>query len=319
MFKIPTWLFALLAFLLMLLSLGFYMVNFSAITIPQTLQQYLIDYAPKSTLEELNNLSTDKGDWGTFGDYLGGTLNPIFGFFGFLALLATLSLQRKQLDEQRQAIKQQEEDMEAQRKSLAISSKTQIKQQFEGTFFKLLEMLRTEELIWEKITWERSSPQGKSKNNAYGFNQSAYFRYLNDQSNEQGLIENLRGDLDISSLKLNNFYKILSKIILSIDGLYYPSFERDTYLDKNFYIDLFLMRLNEGTIFAFAIAHLHPWNATDFVDANVRTLITNLGLLRRLNNKISLEQYDESILKNYLMRNFGEQAFKPIEVPPTNA
>ena len=35
--------------------------------------------------------------WGQFGDYVGGVLNPIFGFLGLIALLLTLKLQSQEL------------------------------------------------------------------------------------------------------------------------------------------------------------------------------------------------------------------------------
>lgn len=39
------------------------------------------------------HLSLANGDWGTFGDFVGGTLNPLFALLSFLALLATLTFQ----------------------------------------------------------------------------------------------------------------------------------------------------------------------------------------------------------------------------------
>ena len=69
-----------------------------------------------STFVELGN---QKSDWGTFGDFVGGTLNPLLSFLGFLALLYTISIQRKQIAEDK---------------------KDREKQQFESTFFALLNM-----------------------------------------------------------------------------------------------------------------------------------------------------------------------------------
>ncbi len=59
-------------------------------------------------------------DWGTFGDYLGGTLNPIFGLVSTLGLLYTIALQQQEIERDR---KQTTED------------------KFDETFFKLLELL----------------------------------------------------------------------------------------------------------------------------------------------------------------------------------
>lgn len=47
-------------------------------------------------------LSSDKQDWGTFGDYLGGVLNPFFSYLAFLGVLFTVILQARQLDTMRQ-------------------------------------------------------------------------------------------------------------------------------------------------------------------------------------------------------------------------
>lgn len=41
-------------------------------------------------------ISDDHAVWGQFGDYVGGILNPILGFFSFVALLITLRMQAVQ-------------------------------------------------------------------------------------------------------------------------------------------------------------------------------------------------------------------------------
>jgi uncharacterized membrane protein len=43
-------------------------------------------------------LSGEREVWGTFGDYIGGVLNPIFSFLAFIGVLLTVLLQAKQLD-----------------------------------------------------------------------------------------------------------------------------------------------------------------------------------------------------------------------------
>lgn len=50
------------------------------------------------TLKDYINtkLTDTKSDWGTFGDYIGGTLNPIFAFLSFIAVLYTIESQNKQ-------------------------------------------------------------------------------------------------------------------------------------------------------------------------------------------------------------------------------
>lgn len=59
---------------------------------------YLLNFAKFPHFE----LSKDPADWGTFGDFFGGTLNPIFSFLGFMGLVITISLQMRQLRATRQ-------------------------------------------------------------------------------------------------------------------------------------------------------------------------------------------------------------------------
>jgi hypothetical protein len=48
------------------------------------------------------SLSPERGDWGTYGDYVGGLLNPIFSFLAFIGIVFTIILQARQLDEARE-------------------------------------------------------------------------------------------------------------------------------------------------------------------------------------------------------------------------
>ena len=63
--------------IIVLIVLGFYFVNFH------------------------NGLSKGNGDWGTFGDYVGGILNPIIAAFAFYLIAETYKLQTKAYDLQK--------------------------------------------------------------------------------------------------------------------------------------------------------------------------------------------------------------------------
>ena len=90
--------------------------------------------------------STLKSDWGTFGDFMGGTLNPLFAFLSLIAIIYTISIQTQELEYSREELKATKEELEKSRiaqEEQSDSFKMQnisIKQQtFENTFFKLLE------------------------------------------------------------------------------------------------------------------------------------------------------------------------------------
>lgn len=78
-----------------------------------------------------HNFSNSSGDWGTFGDFVGGTLNPLLSFLALIILLRTFAMQREELIIQREELKDTKE-------LLRLQTQTQIKQQFESTFFALL-------------------------------------------------------------------------------------------------------------------------------------------------------------------------------------
>lgn len=70
-------------------------------------------------------LSISSIDWGTFGDFFGGILNPIIAFCAFYWLAKSIRIQKQELEETRETFKE--------------SGETQKKQRFEDTYFSLLE------------------------------------------------------------------------------------------------------------------------------------------------------------------------------------
>lgn len=63
--------------------------------------------------------------WGEFGDYLGGTLNPIFGLLSFFALLATLLIQTHQLQLSKTELQLTREELAASRTEYQRSADAQ--------------------------------------------------------------------------------------------------------------------------------------------------------------------------------------------------
>lgn len=86
--------------------------------------------------------SNDPGTWGQFGDYLGGVLNPVFGFLSVFALLVALVLQTRELKLSRESLKLSREELRLSREeqakaagALAAQNKAIQRQSFEQTFF----------------------------------------------------------------------------------------------------------------------------------------------------------------------------------------
>lgn len=72
-----------------------------------------------------SSFSSKPEDWGVFGDYMGGTLNPLLAFFSFMLLLLNLKLQREQLDNAEEQLKLNREELAETRKALERSAQAQ--------------------------------------------------------------------------------------------------------------------------------------------------------------------------------------------------
>lgn len=76
-------------------------------------------------------ISADQNSWGTFGDFIGGILNPLLAFMGLIALLYTIIIQSTELKETRKELNKSSKALNAQSESLKL-------QNFETTLFNLL-------------------------------------------------------------------------------------------------------------------------------------------------------------------------------------
>jgi len=85
------------------------------------------------------SLSIETKYWGEFGDYFGGTLNPILSFLSLIALLCTIVLQSKELELTRDELKRSADAQADTKNILDKQSETLARQQFESTFFSLLD------------------------------------------------------------------------------------------------------------------------------------------------------------------------------------
>jgi len=91
--------------------------------------------------------STKQDVWGQFGDFVGGTLNPMLGFISVLVLAATLNLQRKELAEARKAALENNNILAEQLKVMHIQS-------LENTFFKMVDEYKKDAIVTNAQTSE---------------------------------------------------------------------------------------------------------------------------------------------------------------------
>jgi large-conductance mechanosensitive channel len=78
------------------LVIGFYFFNFNSHLLKN-----------ENWPDIFKNLSKDTGSWGTFGDYIGGILNPVIAAFAFYLIAKTYELQKRELEVTRNSQKKQ--------------------------------------------------------------------------------------------------------------------------------------------------------------------------------------------------------------------
>ena len=85
------------------------------------------------------DISKDQNKWGLFGDFIGGSLNPILAFLSLIALLFTIILQSNELKATRIELKRAAIAQEESSKAILEQNRVFLTQSFENKFFSLLD------------------------------------------------------------------------------------------------------------------------------------------------------------------------------------
>jgi large-conductance mechanosensitive channel len=99
-----------------------------------------------------NGLSKDNGVWGTFGDYVGGILNPVIAAFAFYLIAKTYELQKTELEATRCLL---EASTNAQKEQIKLAALTALLNS---------NLTRISILESEKIAVDQSRPPPQSRN-----------------------------------------------------------------------------------------------------------------------------------------------------------
>jgi hypothetical protein len=99
-------------------SLLSWMISAAIIVLGTALLAYIVAFRK-------HPLTADAEAWGQFGDFLGGTVNPIIGFLTLVALVLTLTLQNRQLRLSSNELRLSREELELTRGELQRSARAQ--------------------------------------------------------------------------------------------------------------------------------------------------------------------------------------------------
>jgi uncharacterized membrane protein len=214
---------------------------------------------------------TVKSNWGTFGDFIGGTLNPLFALFSLFAIIYTIKIQTKELELSREELEATRKELEGSRiaqqeqsESLKLQNEATRLQMFENTFFKLLDLYKDtkKDLYFELIGWSLdkesftflettdcpfilSTHKREFSEECQVFSESAIFAYLqsiqiiNDKSKET--INELYPDFHLKLEKyIGKYFSTIYQILKFIknanlnDSLRYAHFLRSQFSQIEF-------------------------------------------------------------------------------------
>lgn len=262
---------------------------------------YIINFGviPYLKYEKLG-LSSDSGDWGTFGDYIGGLLNPCIALFALYWLTSSIKTQIKELTETRE---QFEKISQNQLEQTSL-------QNFESLFFQLLEtkdkaikdiLLKNQQDINSILLDETTRIANNNWNNYSEYTSVLYSndiieKILPDHNENISGKESIRIHMiifkSLSNVKWQDFY---TKLLLDYMGNYFricyqivKLIEKNELLSKNQekdkktdlqkkYFDIFRATLTQYELEAFFFNCL-----SDYGNQKFKKMIEDYGLFEPL-------------------------------------
>ncbi len=144
-------------------------------------------------------LSTDSSLWGTFGDFIGGILNPLIAFLAFYWLTRSVIIQKTELAATQKVLAETE-------KATKEQAITQEKKRFEDTFHSLLSQLNS---ISQQITHEHVL---REKPRASKLSQLHTSVINNSGNNIQVAIEKMREH----DAECSHYFRVLYQILMFV-------------------------------------------------------------------------------------------------------
>lgn len=195
--------------------------------------------------------------WGLFGDYVGGVLNPVFGFLSLIALLSTIAIQSRELSLSSRELRNSAAALEAQNATLR-------RQSFEETFFQLLRLhndivtamdigqVRGRDCIRKLMTNLRSQLVAQNALTDYDRMRVSYEAFFNQYQHEIG-----------------HYFRLLYNIVKLVHNAA-PG-------DKRLYTNMVRAQLSSNELQLIFFNGLSRWG-----EAKFKPLIEEYGLLKSL-------------------------------------
>lgn len=170
--------------------------------------------APVAT-KSLEASSQLRAEWGQLGDYFGGTLNPIFGFASFIALLVTILYQARELNASTKELKNSATALAAQNKAIELQS-------FEQTFFS---WLNNYHILLESINFDKKYSNSQFDvstisrlNGRSALNEFYRIYILSGSLDEDTVIDKWESLYKAEEYQLDSLFRTLYRLLIWIDA-----------------------------------------------------------------------------------------------------
>lgn len=230
---------------------------------------------------------------GPIGDYIGGLINPIFGFLSLIALLYTIKIQAEELKLTREELEATREELSRSAKAQEESSKIFQQQQFETTFFNLLEQ------ITSQIKNFNETNRAKKSEGIYieGYNKiisKLQYKVKNDIH-----LESVQEKLNSYDINISSLFLLIYQAIKLVDEAPYPK------ENKKKYSNIIRACLNVDILHLFAINGCRK----DLDFSKYKELIENYALLEHMPFKFLGYSHSENKLLEKLAWAYDKKAF----------
>ncbi|WP_318494770.1 putative phage abortive infection protein [Photobacterium leiognathi] len=239
--------------------------------------------------------STDSSMWGTFGDFVGGLLNPLIALLAFYWLTQSVLIQKTELSETQNVLRETEK---AQREQAL----TQEKKRFEDTFFSLLNQLNAVHSGLSERLIVKDIPQASKISRLY----NAVIKNGTGNSLDQRVTKMRESSSDTSHY-FRVLYHILKFILqhskFSADPVEFNvAITKDVSPTEKFYSNIVRSFLNKEVVQLLAINCIVDDPKNDFF--KYRQLVERYSLLEHLHID---KEWQKELFDRYDKSAFGER------------
>jgi len=281
--------------------------NLFALVNPNTI--ILNDINKSLSNDKINEANQKESEYlwairGQIGDLLAGH----FTVLAFLGLLYSIFQMQESLRKQDDAFSVQKEEMKLQREefkktadTLAMQSKLYEKQNFENTFFQLLNIYKD---MLDSIEFEAKDNKIFKGKKAFNELYSDYFNRFEDEIiTYEKLMESYTSFTNTHHSDVDSYFRTLYRIIKFVSEY------KDDYkqIDKQFYINLLRAQLSFAEHFFIFI------NGLSTQGEKFKILIEKYSFLEHLSSINWFETFDIEIIEKYDIKAFGEGSFSKKE------